>query len=110
MRSCSVCGAEIDKTTAYTISGEQKPQGRRCINCVDGAAKPAPEKPQEAPMAEPASAPTPEPAVSTPSEPAPERATHTSTQNEPEAPEGSSNTTYIIAAIVIIAVIVLIAS
>ena len=38
VRTCSVCGIEIDKTTAYTVSGEQKAQGRRCINCVEGAA------------------------------------------------------------------------
>ena len=41
MRTCSVCGVEIDKTTAYTVSGEQKAQGRRCINCVEGAPKKA---------------------------------------------------------------------
>jgi hypothetical protein len=49
VRTCSVCGVEIDKTTAYTVSGEQKAQGRRCINCVEGAApsaKAAPEAPQ----------------------------------------------------------------
>ena len=39
MRNCSVCDCEIDKMTAYTVSGEQKPQGRRCVNCVDSAKK-----------------------------------------------------------------------
>lgn len=110
MRSCSVCGAEIDKTTAYTISGEQKPQGRRCINCVEGASQPAPEKMPEAPIAEPASAPTPEPEVSVQAEPKPSQPTQAPTQPESEASEGGSKTTYIIAAIVIIAVIVMIAS
>ena len=26
VRTCSVCGVEIDKTTAYTVSGEQNPK------------------------------------------------------------------------------------
>jgi hypothetical protein len=39
VRTCSVCDSEIDKTTAYTVSGEQKPQGRRCVNCVDSTKK-----------------------------------------------------------------------
>ena len=63
MRTCSVCGVEIDKTTAYTVSGEQKAQGRRCINCVEGAApgaKAAPEAPQ-APTAEKAHVSQPQP-------------------------------------------------
>ncbi len=51
MRTCSVCGVEIDKTTAYTVSGEQKAQGRRCINCVEGAA-PKAEAAPKAPAAE----------------------------------------------------------
>ena len=51
VRTCSVCGVEIDKTTAYTVSGEQKAQGRRCINCVEGAA-PKAEAAPNAPAAE----------------------------------------------------------
>jgi hypothetical protein len=51
VRTCSVCGVEIDKTTAYTVSGEQKAQGRRCINCVEGAA-PKAEAAPKAPAAE----------------------------------------------------------
>ena len=61
MRTCSVCGTEIDKTTAYTKTGEQKPQGRRCVNCCDGAS--AEVKPTDAPETTteaPASAPPPE--------------------------------------------------
>ena len=50
MRTCSVCGTEIDKTTAYTKTGEQKPQGRRCIHCVDGES--AEIKPTDAPQPE----------------------------------------------------------
>ena len=43
VRTCSVCNiVEIDKTTAYTKTGEQKPQGRRCVACVDGAKPEAP--------------------------------------------------------------------
>ena len=106
MRSCSVCGVEIDKTTAYTKAGEQKPQGRRCINCVDGAVTPKAEV--ETPTTEPT--PTVTPSVSKPgtfdtpaqTEPAP-RAEPTE-----DASEGTSNTTYIIAAVIVIAVVVLI--
>jgi len=58
VRTCSVCGTEIDKTTAYTKTGEQKPQGRRCVNCVDGASveaepTPAPQTMIEAPKSAP---------------------------------------------------------
>ena len=63
VRTCSVCGVEIDKTTAYTVSGEQKAQGRRCINCVEGAApsaNAAPEAPP-APVAEKAPVSQPQP-------------------------------------------------
>jgi cobalamin biosynthesis Mg chelatase CobN len=108
VRSCSVCGTEIDKTTAYTIAGEQKPQGRRCYNCVEGASTSASEPTQEASVAEPASAPTPEPQASVQPESAPSQSQQTSTQPEPETPEDNSKITYIIAAVVIIAVIVLI--
>ena len=60
MRTCSVCGTEIDKTTAYTKTGDQKPQGRRCVNCVDGASieaepTPAPQTTTEAPKSAPPS-------------------------------------------------------
>ena len=64
VRTCSVCGVEIDKTTAYTVSGEQKAQGRRCINCVEGAESEA----KSAPVTEKASVSQPQktqPTVST---------------------------------------------
>ena len=58
VRTCSVCGTEIDKTTAYTKTGEQKPQGRRCVNCVDGVSAEvkstdAPQTTTEAPTSAP---------------------------------------------------------
>jgi hypothetical protein len=56
VRTCSVCGVEIDKTTAYTVSGEQKAQGRRCINCVEGAALKAKATSAEKASAEPTGA------------------------------------------------------
>lgn len=98
MRTCSVCGTEIDKTTAYTVSGEQKAQGRRCINCVEGAAPAKPDvtkpEPQAAPVAESVA-----PQVK------PEPAASVSQPVSDEAPKGISKTTYLIAAIAVIVVL-----
>ena len=76
MRTCSVCNiVEIDKTTAYTKTGEQKPQGRRCVACVDGA-KPehqiAPKVPAKKTRAATKPAPAPEIPSATTSEHLPE--------------------------------------
>lgn len=94
MRTCSVCGTEIDKTTAYTVSGEQKAQGRRCINCVEGAAPTKPEvtkhEPQAAHVVESV-------APQVKSEPSP--------SVSDETPKGISKTTYLIAAIAVIVVL-----
>ena len=102
MRTCSVCGSEIDKNTAYTVSGEQKAQGRRCINCVDGAesqASVASATPEvtAAPQAAPAQ-PTPEPVVP--------KVEPTVSAPTDDAPKGISKTTYIIAAIAVIIVLI----
>lgn len=101
MRTCSVCGTEIDKNTAYTVSGEQKAQGRRCINCVDGAEKKAPVQ-----SVEPTTTPTPE--VSS-AQPAPEAVSPKAEPVAPpsfeDAPKGISKTTYLIAAIAVIVVL-----
>lgn len=94
MRTCSVCGTEIDKTTAYTVSGEQKAQGRRCINCVEGAAPTKPEvtkhEPQAAPVVESV---------------APQVKSEPSASVSDETPKGISKTTYLIAAIAVIVVL-----
>ncbi len=99
MRTCSVCGTEIDKTTAYTVSGEQKAQGRRCINCVDGAKKP---EAKPAPVAKATTEPTEKPAATAaqPVTPAP-----SSASSEPEK-KGLSKTTLILAAIAIIVILI----
>ncbi len=94
MRTCSVCGTEIDKTTAYTKTGEKKPQGRRCVNCGDGAS--AEVEPTDAPQTTteaPASAPPPETQAT--AAPQPNPATN-------DADEGESSTMkYMIGAILV---------
>ena len=98
MRTCSVCGTEIDKTTAYTKTGEQKPQGRRCVNCGDGAS--AEVEPTDAPQTTteaPASAPPPEPQATAAPQPIP-------AMND--ADEGESSTMkYLIGAILVAVVL-----
>ena len=84
VRTCSVCGVEIDKTTAYTVSGEQKAQGRRCINCVEGAAPKAKVSSEEKASAEPTVAPE------APKAPAAEKAPIS--QPQPTAPAASQAT------------------
>lgn len=102
MRTCSVCGTEIDKTTAYTVSGEQKAQGRRCINCVEGAENTAP---KAAPASQPAATaePVAEPSVA-PAQPS--KAASSSDASTHDSPQGVSKTTYIIAAIAVIVVLI----
>ncbi len=99
MRTCSVCGTEIDKTTAYTVSGEQKAQGRRCINCVDGAKK---AEAKSAPAAKATTEPNDQPAA-TAAQPVTPQPSSAST--EPEK-KGLSKTTLILAAIAIIVVLI----
>jgi hypothetical protein len=84
VRTCSVCGVEIDKTTAYTVSGEQKAQGRRCINCIEGAAPKA-----KATSAEKASA---EPTVAQEAPKAPVAENAPVSQPQPTAPAASQAT------------------
>ena len=94
MRTCSVCGTEIDKTTAYTKTGEQKPQGRRCVNCGDGAsAEVEPTDASQTTTEAPASAPPPETQAT--AAPQPNPATN-------DADEGESSTMkYMIGAILV---------
>jgi hypothetical protein len=93
VRTCSVCGVEIDKTTAYTVSGEQKAQGRRCINCVEGAAP----KAEAAPKA-PAVENTPPISQSQPTAPA------ASSMTDSDETEGST-VKYIVGAVIVAFVI-----
>lgn len=107
MRTCSVCGVEIDKTTAYTVSGEQKAQGRRCINCVEGAAPKAKATPAKEAPAKPTAAPE------APKAPAAEKAPIS--QPQPTAPAASqatdsdetegSTVKYIVGAVIVAVVI-----
>ena len=112
VRTCSVCGVEIDKTTAYTVSGEQKAQGRRCINCVESAAPKAKASPAKKAPAEPTEAP----------EVAEARAAETTpvSQPQPTAPAASQTTDadetegstvkYIVGAVIVAVVIWLVLS
>ena len=97
MRTCSVCGVEIDKTTAYTKTGEQKAQGRRCINCVEGASPEAP-KVIEQPDVSPKAPEAPQVAKATASEP--QKATVT------EIEESESSTVKYAVGAVIVAIII----
>ena len=113
MRTCSVCGVEIDKTTAYTVSGEQKAQGRRCINCVESAAPKAKATPAEKVAAEPKAAPEAPKAPVAETAPAsqPQQAASTAPP-APPAPhadeEESSTVKYIVGAVIVAVVIWLI--
>ena len=98
MRTCSVCGTEIDKTTAYTKTGEQKPQGRRCIYCVDGeSAEVKPTDAQQTMTEAPASAPQPETQATAAPQPTP--ATNDANKGE------SSTMKYMIVAILVAVVL-----
>ena len=109
MRTCSVCGVEIDKTTAYTVSGEQKAQGRRCINCVEGASNKATSAPVQEAAAEPqATSKAPEnPVAGTTSPSEPPRITPVAPPTE-EA--GDSTVKYIVGAVIIAVVLYLVLS
>ena len=101
MRTCSVCNiVEIDKTTAYTKTGEQKPQGRRCVSCVDGA-KPEQQTSPKGPAKKTSVADRPAPA------PAPETPNAISSEHlsESNSNEESSMTKYVIGAVVIVVII-----
>jgi len=110
VRTCSVCGVEIDKTTAYTVSGEQKAQGRRCINCVEGAAPKAKATPAEKVAAEPKAAP--EAPKAPVAETAPASQPQQAASTAPPAPhadeEESSTFKYIVGAVIAAVVIWLI--
>ncbi len=104
MRTCSVCGVEIDKTTAYTVSGEQKAQGRRCINCVEGAAPKAKATPAEKVAAEPKAAP--EAPKAPVAETAPASQPQQAASTAPHADEEESSTVKYIVGAVIVAVVI----
>ena len=107
VRTCSVCGVEIDKTTAYTVSGEQKAQGRRCINCVEGAAPKAKATSEEKASAEPTVA------QKAPKAPAAEKAAVSQPQttapaaSQPTDSDGTEGSTvkYIVGAVIVAVII-----
>lgn len=104
VRTCSVCGVEIDKTTAYTVSGEQKAQGRRCINCVEGAAPKAKVSSEEKASAEPAVAPEAPAAEKAPvSQPQP-TAPAASQATDSDETEGST-VKYVVGAVIVAVII-----
>ena len=100
VRTCSICKTEeIDKTTAYTASGEQKSQGRRCIKCVAGLnskKKAAPKSPVK----------TPKVASIKPST-VPEEPSTTNPQHAPSSDGDSEGSVikYVIGAVIIVAII-----
>ena len=107
VRTCSICGVEIDKTTAYTVSGEQKAQGRRCINCVEGAAPKAKATSEEKASAEPTVA------QEAPKAPAAEKAAVSQPQttapaaSQPTDSDGTEGSTvkYIVGAVIVAVII-----
>ena len=99
MRTCSVCKiVEIDKTTAYTKTGEQKPQGRRCIACVDGA-KPKQQITAKAPAKKSSAAAKPAPAPESPSAMTSEHSSGSNSDAE------NSMAKYVIGAVIIAVVV-----
>ena len=99
VRTCSVCNiVEIDKTTAYTKTGEQKPQGRRCIACVDEV-KPKQQTASKAPAKKPSAVAKPTPVPEAPSAITSEHSS--GSDNDAE----NSMTKYIIGAVIIVVII-----
>ena len=102
VRICSVCKTEeIDKNTAYTTSGEQKSQGRRCIKCVDSSnsgKKTAPKPPVKKPAVA---------AASIKPSSVPERPSSTEPQHEPSSNGDSEGSMikYVLAAVIVLAII-----